>query len=89
MKEFLEKEGFIVTDAKGDDWSMHKVTKPVLIAGKDAPINKLTESVGDSTEYMIVRDYKSDKEYEFSLLIKEEGQYYFATDAGTFIEEVK
>lgn len=82
MKQEFEKN-YIVTDATGADWFMHKQTKEVY-KGKQS-INELTKLINDNDEYMIVRDYKDEKECEFSILVKHEDDYYFVTNTKNFI----
>ena len=88
MKELFENKGYIVNDAVGLDWSYHKGTKEVQVAGKGKALNESVNILPEGTEYMVVRDFKDDKEYEFSIIVKDtDDKYFFVTDApGTIVE---
>ena len=80
MKE-LEKRGYIITDADGLDWAMHQDTKQVLKTDKSNDQNSMFKYLPRNKEYMVVRNYyKDDKEYEFSIILKDKDCYYFITD---------
>lgn len=77
----LQEKGYIVNDADGLDWAMHQDTKKVLITDGSVDVNKMFKYIPKNKEYMIVRNYyKDDKEYEFSIILKDKENYYFITD---------
>jgi len=87
MIEELKNRGYIVNEATGLDWSYHKGNKEVHVAGKGSVLNEMAELFPNDTEYMIIRDYKDDNEYEFSVIVKEDDKYYFVTDSPGTIKE--
>lgn len=88
MKEKLINKGYILNEATGLDWEMHKETKEINVTGKGPVLNEMFKVIPKGKEYMIIQDSKSDKEYEFSIIIKDEDKIYFVTDDGQFHEEV-
>lgn len=89
MKEKLIEKGYIVNDSNGLDWVMHKSNKEVKVSGIGAKLNNMFDYIPDGKEYMVIRDFRDDKEYEFSIILKDEDDYLFITDAGSFIDKVK
>ena len=81
MKDKLLKEGYIVNESNGLDWEMHKDTKDVLKTVKTNDANTMFKYIPEDKEYMVIRNYKSDNEYEYSIIVKDEDEYYFVTDA--------
>lgn len=81
MKEKLLKEGYIVNESNGLDWEMHKDTKDVMKTSKLDKSNEMFKYIPEDKEYMIVRNFSNNNEYEFSIILKDEGEYYFITDA--------
>lgn len=78
MKDLMNK--YIVNESDSMDWAMYSSTFPIQKADKSSGrdmINRLNEG----TEYMIIKDYESDKESELSIIVKDRDDYYFVTDA--------
>ena len=89
MIEKLQSKGYIINESNGLDWLMHKDTKEVRTTGKGEVLNEMFKVIPKNKEYMVVQDYKDDKGYEFSIIIKDEDKIYFVTDDGTFHKEVE
>lgn len=87
MIEELKNKGYIVNEATGLDWSYHKGNKEVHVAGQGSVLNEMAKSIPSGVEYMIIRDFKDEKEYEFSVIVKEDDKYYFVTDSPGTIKE--
>lgn len=81
MKEKLLENNYIVNSATGMDWNLHRGRTEVLTAGKDKILNEMSKLIPEGTEYMIIKDTKTDKEYEYSIIVKSEDKYFFVTDA--------
>lgn len=75
-----ELDGCIVNEASGTDWYMHKQTKEIKKGGAGRKILKLLPK---ESQYMIISEIKSDKESEFSIIVKHEDKYYFITESRT------
>jgi hypothetical protein len=83
MKNLINSKDFIVTETDIQTWNMHSATKSIQIKGKsDYDKRSILTKVPDDREFIVVRDYSDENEYEFSILIKYDKKYYFITDAG-------
>lgn len=76
---------YILNEAVVDDWVMHKSTKPIHVVGKVDAEDELVNELPKGTEFIVIRNYKSDKEKEFSVIAKNKDKYYFVTNTETFI----
>lgn len=73
-----EKEQYIINEANELDWLMHKERGTRVYTLKDAPKHELLQTLKESDEFMIIRDYVGEKESEFSIIVKDEdNKYYF------------
>ena len=59
---------------------MHKDTKDVFKTSKTDKSNKMFKYIPEEKEYMVIRNHVDDNEYEFSIIVKDENEYYFVTD---------
>lgn len=82
--KILENENYIIGRANEADWKMHKDRHATLTESETVSSNvkDMIEQLDKETEYMIIRDYEDDKEFEASLIIHCDGKYYFVTNAG-------
>lgn len=78
-------EKYILNESNVHDWMMHKSTKPIQVVGKVDAEDELVNDLPKDTEYIVIRNYKDDKEKEFSVIAKLDEKYYFVTNTKTFI----
>ena len=76
----MEKE-FIIGPATEMDWVMHKETKPIHKIDEETRDKDILKALNEGAEYMVVRDYKNEDEFEISIIEKSNGKYRFITDS--------
>lgn len=77
MVKLYQEGEYIVNKATDLDWLMHKQRGTRIYNINNGPKHALLQSLKESDEFMIIRDYVGEKESEFSIIVKDGDEYYF------------
>ena len=72
-----QEDKYIINKATDLDWLMHKQRGTRIYNISNGPKHALLQSLKESDEFMIIRDYVGEKESEFSVIVKDGDEYYF------------
>ena len=72
-----QEDKYIINKATDLDWLMHKQRGTRIYNISNGPKHALLQSLKESDEFMIIRDYVGEKESEFSIIVKDGDEFYF------------